>query len=69
MKEMLGFIMVMIVIAVFIPITQELLPSMGDTMGPSVVMMVSSIVVIILVSAIYMYFNSTMGEDRHASIQ
>ena len=67
MQAMIGIVILVIVLVVFIPITQELLPSIGQYSGATVAMMVGSTVVVIIAVGLYMFMQESM--NRHADIQ
>jgi len=59
----LVFVTGLIIFAVILPIGQALLPGMGDTMGPTVVLMVSTMFILILVLIFFIYFKQTQQPD------
>ena len=61
------FVTGLIIFAVILPVGQALLPSMKDTMGPTVVLMVSAMFVIILVVIFYMYMQQSQEPDHFMS--
>jgi len=69
LEAMIGLVIIVIILAVFIPITGELLPTMIGDMGTSVGFLVSTIVVVIIVCALFIFMRQTMSNDRHANIQ
>jgi hypothetical protein len=69
MEAMIGIVTILIILAVFIPITQELLPDIIQYCGSATGMMVSSIVIVIIVGALYVFINQMMNRESHAEIQ
>jgi hypothetical protein len=68
-EAMIGLLIIVVILAVFIPITGELLPTMITDMGTATGIMVSSIIVIIIVSAIFIFIRQVMAKDEYQSIQ
>jgi hypothetical protein len=60
----LVFVTGLIVFAVILPVGQSLLPDMQDTMGPTVVVMVSTMFVLILVLIFFMFFKQSQEPDH-----
>lgn len=58
------FVTGLIIFAVILPIGQALLPDMQDTMGSTVVLMVSTMFVVILVAIFYMYMKQSQEPDN-----
>jgi len=75
MEATIIFVTGLIIFAVMLPIGQALLPDMQNTMGSTVVLMVSSMFIIILVFIFYVYMqqsqgpNHFMGGDEQEQIQ
>jgi len=67
-EAVLGLTMVVIVLAVFIPVTAQLLPSIIQYSGAMTGMMVSTIVVVIIAAALFMLMRQSMAPG-HAEIQ
>ena len=65
----MGLLLIVIVLAVFIPITQELLPTMIGDMGAMTGVMISSTVVVIIASALFVFMKQAMNRDGHADLQ
>ena len=68
MEAVIGLVLIMIVLLVFIPITQELLPTMIGDMGATTGIMVSSIVVVIIAVALFIFVRQSTGQDQHATM-
>jgi hypothetical protein len=58
---MIGLVLIAVILAVFVPITAELLPTMIGDMGAGVGMMVSTIVVVILACALFIFMRQSMS--------
>jgi hypothetical protein len=58
------FVTGLIIFAVILPVGQALLPGMKDTMGSTVVLMVSAMFVVILVVIFYMYMQQSQQPDH-----
>lgn len=69
MEAFMGLLLVIIVLVMFIPVTQELLPSMVASMGSATGMMVSSIVLVIIACAIFIFMRQSMGQEDHMQMQ
>jgi hypothetical protein len=60
----LVFVAGIIIFMVMLPIGQALLPSMQDTMGGTVVLMVSTMFTLILVLIFFIYFKQSQQPDN-----
>lgn len=69
MEAMIGIVTILIILAVFIPITGELLPSIIQYSGSTTGMMVSSIVVVIIAVALFVFLKQVTSREDHANIQ
>jgi len=67
-QGVIGLVLIMIVLLVFIPITQELLPTMIGDMGVGLGVMVSTIVVVIIAVALFVFVRQSTGQDQHAAM-
>lgn len=61
----IGILILVIVLAVFIPITQSLLPTMIGDMGGAVGLMISSLVVVIIASGMVVFMRQSMNKDTY----
>ena len=68
MEAFIGLLIVVIVLAVFIPLVGALLPTMIGDMGSLTGMMISSTVVVIIASAIFVFMRQSMDRG-HAEMQ
>jgi len=68
LKAFLGLMVTIIVMAVFIPVTTELLPTMINDMGAATGMMISSMVLIIIACAIFIFIRQSMSRNENADI-
>ena len=64
MEATILFVTGLIIFTVMLPIGQALLPSMQDTMGSTVVLMVSSMFLIFLVVIFFIYMRQSQEPDR-----
>jgi hypothetical protein len=69
LEGVVGLLIIVIILAVFIPVTNLLLPIMIGDMGSLTGIMVSSIVVIIIVSALFIFIQQVMHRDEYQPIQ
>jgi len=59
------FVAGLITFMVILPVAVELLPGIGDTMGGTVVTMISAMFVIILAAGIMMYVRQSQEPDQY----
>jgi hypothetical protein len=59
----IGILILVIILAVFIPITGALLPTMVGDMGVTLGMMVSSVVLVILASGIFVFMKQSLNRN------
>jgi len=57
----MAFIVALVAIIVLLPVANELLPFISESMGTSVAYMVSSMLVIIIVSAVLVWMKQSTG--------
>ena len=69
LEAFIGIVIMIVIIAIIIPITQELLPTMIGDMGVTTGIMVSTTVLVIIVCTIIVFIRQSMQPDDHASIQ
>jgi hypothetical protein len=68
-EALMGLVLITIILAVFIPLTGELLPTMIADMGPMTGLMVSTTVVVIIVCALFIFMRQSMGQEDHMQMQ
>jgi hypothetical protein len=61
---MIGLVIIVIILAIFIPITGVLLPTIIGDSGAAVGLMVSTIVLVILASALFIFMRQSMEQDH-----
>ena len=59
------FVAGLITFMVILPVAVELLPGIGDTMGNTVVVMISAMFVMILVAAFVLYVRQSQEPDQY----
>lgn len=67
-EAMVGLVLIIIVLAVFIPVTGQLLPTMINDMGAGVGVMVSSVVIVIFACALFIFMRQSMNRDNSMQV-
>lgn len=64
-----GLLLVLVVVMVFVSITNVLLPTIVGDSGSTVGMVINMMVVVIVAGGLFAFMRSMMGSDDHADIQ
>jgi len=69
LEAFIGIVIMIVIIAIIVPITQELLPTMIGDMGAATGMMVSTAILIIIICTIIVFMRQSMQPDEHINMQ
>jgi hypothetical protein len=71
LEGLIGLVIFLVVLIVFVSISGSLLPTIISDSGSTVGMLISSMVIILIVGAFYLFFRTTglMGGNEHANLQ
>ena len=64
-KATIMFVVGLISFAVLFPVATQILPSISNTMGSTVVSMIGAMLVIIVASGIFMYYKMSTTDDAY----